>query len=401
MVKNKTKNKTTLKLKIKHSYPRTASLIAVLVLTAVIGTVIAAQALADPVAKPKVESTVVATRTAFADSDQPAAGSTPAATPAAATTPAAAPAKAKSSTATATSAPAPVVSAIPKSSALYVPSAQSATINQAAAATGSSSDAAVLRRLADKSTATWFGGWTSNVRSAVNGYVSSAQAAGQVPVMVAYNIPFRDCGGESGGGASGTSSYNAWIQDFAGGISGRSAIVILEPDAVAADCFDATRAAMLSDAVKTLQGAGATVYLDAGNPTWRSATDMAGRLNQAGVAYASGFSLNVSNFQTTSANISYGSALSAQLNGKHFVIDTSRNGNGPTGDSQWCNPAGRALGAEPTTNTGYRLVDAFLWIKVPGESDGRCGPAIGDSQPPSAGSFWPQYALMLARNAGW
>ncbi len=67
---------------------------------------------------------------------------------------------------------------------------------------------------------------------------------------------------------------------------------------------------------------------------------------------------------------------------KRFVTDTSRNGAGPwvatpeqqaLGDVQdWCNPPARAAGKRPTAATGSELIDAHLWIKVPGESDGEC-----------------------------
>jgi endoglucanase len=69
------------------------------------------------------------------------------------------------------------------------------------------------------------------------------------------------------------------------------------------------------------------------------------------------------------------------------VIDTSRNGAGP--DSTWCDPSGRATGLDPTANTGYSYVDAFLWVKPPGESDG-CAAA--------AGTFVPSLAYALATN---
>jgi endoglucanase len=89
----------------------------------------------------------------------------------------------------------------------------------------------------------------------------------------------------------------------------------------------------------------------------------------------------------------------------HYVIDTSRNGDGPnpmTGGSDgdmlnytaapfdqtagtigslqagnWCNPPGSGLGLAPTANTGVPLVDAYLWVKTPGQSDGECDPASG------------------------
>ncbi|WP_338496031.1 glycoside hydrolase family 6 protein [Streptomyces sp. SJL17-4] len=83
--------------------------------------------------------------------------------------------------------------------------------------------------------------------------------------------------------------------------------------------------------------------------------------------------------------------------GKPFVIDTSRNENGPwtQGDpaDSWCNPPGRALGEPPTRATGDPLVAAYLWIKRPGESDGTCRGG------PKAGEWFDPYAQELARNA--
>ncbi len=59
---------------------------------------------------------------------------------------------------------------------------------------------------------------------------------------------------------------------------------------------------------------------------------------------------------------------------------------------RWCNPPGRALGATPRTSlTADPSVDAYLWIKRPGESDGPCDGG------PSAGTFWADYALGLAQ----
>jgi endoglucanase len=98
----------------------------------------------------------------------------------------------------------------------------------------------------------------------------------------------------------------------------------------------------------------------------------------------------------------------------HFVIDTSRNGQGPwsppAGEfpdpQEWCNPPDRGVGTRPTAATGDALIDAFLWIKVPGESDGEClrgtdgpeDPVRGTVDPP-AGTWFPDVALELARNA--
>ncbi len=169
-----------------------------------------------------------------------------------------------------------------------------------------------------------------------------------------------------------------------------------------ADCLSAgqqqERFDLIRYAVDTLTRNPATaVYVDAGHPRWVAADVMAGRLNQVGVAKARGFSLNTANFFTTEENFGYGGAISGMTGGKPFVIDTSRNGAGPVeGDElYWCNPSGRALGAAPTTATGNPQVDAFLWVKRPGESDGSCRGA------PSAGTFVSQFAIDLASNAGW
>jgi endoglucanase len=262
-------------------------------------------------------------------------------------------------------------------------------------------DAAVMDRLAKQPQADWFGGWSGDVQAAVSQRL--AAAGGAVPVLVAYNIPQRDCGGASAGGVGSADAYRAWIRAFAAGIGTRRAIVVVEPDALALDCLSTsdreTRYALLRDAVAVLTARpGVSVYLDAGHARWLPAEEAASRLVRAGADDAQGFGLNVSNFVTTEENVAYGRLVAAAAGGKHFVIDTSRNGLGPTADAQWCNPPGRALGPQPSTGTVWssdRRHDANLWIKRPGESDGPCNGG------PAAGAWWPEYALGLARAAGW
>jgi endoglucanase len=111
------------------------------------------------------------------------------------------------------------------------------------------------------------------------------------------------------------------------------------------------------------------------------------------VADAQGFVLNVSNFVSSAENAAYGAQVAALADGKHFVIDTSRNGLGPAPDGAWCNPPGRALGLRPTDATGVSRQDASLWIKHPGESDGPCNGG------PAAGQWWADAALGLAQRA--
>lgn len=64
-----------------------------------------------------------------------------------------------------------------------------------------------------------------------------------------------------------------------------------------------------------------------------------------------------------------------------------------------CNPPGRGLGVRPTTTTNQALVDAYLWVKTPGESDGECT-ASGRISPP-AGQWYQAYAEALINNANY
>jgi cellulose 1,4-beta-cellobiosidase len=93
-----------------------------------------------------------------------------------------------------------------------------------------------------------------------------------------------------------------------------------------------------------------------------------------------------------------------------MLIDTSRNGwggpNRPTAVSTstdlntyvnqskidrrphrggWCNQVGAGIGARPTANTGITNVDAFVWVKPPGESDGVSEAGIIDPEDPAKG----------------
>lgn len=258
-------------------------------------------------------------------------------------------------------------------------------------------DAAMMDRIASQPIARWLGDWNTDVRSAASQHAARAHAEGALPVFVAYNIPNRDCGGYSGGGSTTTAGgYRSWVAAFADGLRGHKSVVVLEPDAVtAASCLSQAqqdeRFTLLADAVRTFKAAGVTVYIDAGHAAWLSDAETASRLTRAGIADADGFALNVSNFISTAANVAFGAKVSARTGGKHFIVDTGRNGAGGTADGQWCNPAGQALGVNPTTKTGHPLVDAFLWIKFPGESDGPCNGG------PASGQWWAEYALGLAQ----
>jgi endoglucanase len=270
-----------------------------------------------------------------------------------------------------------------------------------AAADGTNPPNPQLNAIADTPTAYWMDNLSTPAVDAK--YIATAQGAGTMPILALYGIPHRDCGSFAAGGFGSAAAYKGWIDGVAAAIGPGPATVILEPDALAmADCLSGAqrqeRFDLIRYAVDTLTSNPATaVYVDAGHSRWVSAEDMAGRLNDVGVAKARGFSLNTANFFTTGEEIGYGDAISGLTGGKPYVIDTSRNGAGPAdGEMYWCNPSGRALGARPTTDTGNGNIDAFLWVKRPGESDGSCG-----SGEPSAGRFVNSFAIDMAHNAGW
>ncbi len=362
------------------------------------------------------------------------------------------------------------------------------------------SDALRLTIMEATPQANWFtSGTPQQVQASVQQTMAQAALTKMVPVLVAYDVPFRDCAQYSAGGAVDTAAYEAWIDGFAAGIGTKQqAVVILEPDSLgiipwytsywntapdwcqpgvtdasghpvlnpdgtpvhAPGASPAERFTQLQYAVASIhaKAPGAMVYLDATHSAWLGANEAAHRLIQGGINGADGFFTNVSNYQPTSDSIHYGTWVSdclGLINGyaaagiswwdaswgcpnqyvqnssgnyvpsytddnvsavdaayandltnsgfgswtatKHFVIDTSRNGHGPLDAGQyanapynqnagvisgltsgnWCNPPGAGLGLRPTANTGVALLDAYLWVKTPGESDGSCDIAGG------------------------
>ncbi|TDD57383.1 endoglucanase [Kribbella antibiotica] len=256
--------------------------------------------------------------------------------------------------------------------------------------------------IASKPMARWFGGWNTDLTGDINAYVGPADTADKLPVLVAYNLPGRDaCGGHSSGGAAGEAAYKTWIQTFASAIGNRPALVILEPDSIGdLQCITDVneknaRIRMLSFALLKFKelAPNTWTYADATNKGWGTSigiAQMAANLNSIGLQNAHGLAVNVSNYYTTAETITYMNDLNNQLaTPKPFVIDTSRNGNGPKG-SEWCNPAGRKLGSVAQQGGGAEML---LWVKVPGDSDGQCGTS---TKP--AGTFDPQLALNLINN---
>lgn len=218
-----------------------------------------------------------------------------------------------------------------------------------------------------------------------------------LPILVVYNMPNRDVGQYSKGGAHSRESYLYFLESFANGIKDKTPIVIFEPDSLPhtleMEEDDAKfRLDLMREGLDLFTSkCNALVYVDIGHSNWLSPRDAAKLLNTVCNDKVRGFALNVSNYRTTKESMDWALKVCEYRPNDFFVIDTSRNGNGPHGN-EWCNPPGRALGTPPTTNTGNELCDALLWIKIPGESDGKANGG------PRAGRFWGEMAEELVRN---
>jgi endoglucanase len=280
------------------------------------------------------------------------------------------------------------------------PGSRTAQAARQAAADGEPARAEAFERLAKVPTGIWLTPEehpTGDVGPYVTSMLAAADDAGEVATLVVYGIPDRDCsGGYSDGGLT-AGEYEPWVREIAAAAGTHDgAVVVLEPDALAAavQCDQREqRVALLAAAVDELRRAGVTTYVDGGHSSWVPPATMARLLRRVGVERVRGFATNVANYQAELDERAYAARLSDLLGGTHYVIDTGRDGNGST--REWCNPPGRALGTEPGFVDDGTGLDALLWVKPPGESDGECGGG------PPAGEFWPERAWQLTRESGW
>lgn len=271
--------------------------------------------------------------------------------------------------------------------------------------------AALMGRISQHPEVKRFGSFDRNIRRTVKEYLERAwrDGGGSVPAISTYRFLHRRCGHYDGGGAADARRYRRWIDGFAAGIGNHRVVLFHEIDAtVTARCLSGPalgrRAALMRYAVKKFSSLPhAVVYIDAGAADGPfTAGGVAHLLRRFGIRWAQGFFLNATHYDWTSSEVRFGRRVSGLVGGKHFVVNTAANGQGPLrphsrvryGNTLRCNPPGRGLGTPPTTSTGQPLVDAYLWIGNPGRSTGHCG--RGD---PATGVWFPHYALMLARHA--
>ncbi len=286
----------------------------------------------------------------------------------------------------------------------------------------------------------------------------SASGQPTLSVYVLCDLPNRDCAANASAGellveADGVARYQKeFIDPIAAQFQAypdQPIAVIVEPDSLAnfttnmhfpkcAASADAYRQSIVY-AIKRLSLPNVSVYLDAAHAGWlgwdknreRMAAVFKKLLDQAGGPdMIRGFATNVSNYTHLSNRdgaalaltnpcpneLSYVKMLAETfdmygIKGKGFIIDTSRNGRGGIRHQwgNWCNIKGAGLGERPRAEP-VRGIDAYYWIKPPGESDGVSDPsqprfdemcAVADAAPgaPQAGKWFESYFIDLVGNA--
>ncbi len=323
-------------------------------------------------------------------------------------------------------------------------------------------DAALLKKMATFPTAIWLS-WIADTKD-VGRYLDDAlakQKAGgkpEVVTFVVYDLPNRDCNAASSAGElsaddAGEAGYqHRYIDVIAAAFAAHPDVriaAVLEPDSLAnlvtnlqnpkCEAAQGIYKRGIAYAITKLSLPNVFLYLDAAHAGWLGWPKNLGRsvamykevLTMAGGAdRIRGFALNVSNYdpakdatnpkrQLDAApddELGYVGDLSkaldaAGITGKGFVIDTGRDGKGYIRSSpgNWCNIKGAGLGERPRAAPAPK-VDAYLYIKVPGESDGtadskatrfdeNCVSEDATPGAPEAGKMFDAYLINLLKNA--
>ncbi|KAJ5003123.1 1,4-beta-D-glucan cellobiohydrolase CEL6A [Colletotrichum sp. SAR 10_66] len=276
---------------------------------------------------------------------------------------------------------------------------------------------------------------------------------------VVYNFPDRDCSAKASAGElaiadSGLDKYKTEYIDpiaaLAKEYSDTRIVFVYEPDGLAnlitnmgvQKCSQAadTYKAATDYAFKTLNLDNVAIYVDAGHAGWLgweanlqpTATLYADVYKKAGSPKAvRGLVTNVSNFNGwnltsapsyTTPNNNYDeskfhAALTPMLKTAgypaNYLVDQGRSGKQPTGQQiwgDWCNVKDAGFGARPTVKTGIDTLDAIVWVKPGGESDGtsnssatrydeKCSSGSSFTPAPEAGTWFQEYFEMLIKNA--
>ena len=268
-----------------------------------------------------------------------------------------------------------------------------------------------LWRIANTAQARWVGSWEDDVRVAglAREVYKKAADTGRVG-LIAYqgmrDYPCERAAAETELSLAYEARTEALVDELPG--IGSQAWIVVEPALIPTldTCEGDPRGNWLDYASNTIAANGATVYLDASGLTDRSPEEAAALLATLDLAPVAGFSLNVGRHHATADQVAWGEELLAELEalgvpvdeprpgndpgepGLGLIVDTSRNG--VPLDGEQCNAAEAGIGAAPRL-VGEGALDAVVWIKRPGESDGSCNGGLG------IGQFAQAKALELAR----
>lgn len=243
--------------------------------------------------------------------------------------------------------------------------------------------------------------------------ISATISSFDAKVVVVYGLPNKDCEAKfsSSGSNKNAHDYKAFIQTLLdANVNGERVVYLLEPDAVgllaAEGCgTNLEYESNLAVAIDLLSSSGSDIYLDVGY--WKLSNDDDARAVAKIVnsvdrqGKCKGIVLNTANYRSAS-EMNDCCRRFQRVSDKMYtcIIDTSRNYLPPSNENEWCNTINTGIGPLPTTNTGYDALDAFIWVKPAGESDGECTGRTKDSMQggPSAGKFFAENFVHLWNN---
>jgi endoglucanase len=257
----------------------------------------------------------------------------------------------------------------------------------------------------------WFGPWDLKYGSmgvAVRQYLRRVACSGTIAQIATFLTEGEACHARyQGGGPRADRVFRRNIKSLAEGVGNHRVVIAYEPDSLGTvGCLARSRRkARLNNlryGVDVLSRVpNATVYIEGEAPDWEGARTIARKLRYVGIHKVRGFMLNATHQVGNKANLRFGARISRMTGGKHFIVNTSDNGNGPmyrrvNGKRKpvWCNPRNSALGTPATTATGHPKADGFFWINRPGTSHGGC-----NGGPTPTGRWWEDRALAMARRA--
>ncbi len=242
----------------------------------------------------------------------------------------------------------------------------------------------------------WYTDRNSDPIAGVRDAIKNCQ--NQTSVIIIYGIPNKDCAGveSSSGSNKDMNDYKKFIETLKTTVGSAPVIYILEPDALAlsinGNCGIANGyKAYVQVAYDSLIDTSAQIYIDVGFWTiifgYSDRKAMSDLVNEIDTKNKlNGISINLSNYRSTPEMEKYCGEF-INVSGRQYkcVIDTSRNGNGPSQSNEWCNYKGAGLGQLPTKSPSNNI-DYYLYLKPPGELDGRCTGKSDSYQSSSGGA---------------